>query len=96
MDVVSAVVAGDLLILQFGRGEQLLLVDPGLVTLPVQQVDEVLRGGIAGGAGGKGTASQTAQGGLHRIYPAAYRLQAVKIFTQTVPKNKAGLLAKPA
>ena len=25
-----------------------------------------------------------------------YRLQAVKIFTQTVPKNKAGLLAKPA
>ena len=55
--MVAAVIAGDLLHLQFGGGQQLLLVDAGLIALPVQQIDKVLCGGVAGGAGGKGAAA---------------------------------------
>ena len=61
--MVAAVIAGDLLHLQLGGGQQLLLVDAGLIALPVQQIDKVLRGGVAGGTGGKGAAAQAAQSG---------------------------------
>lgn len=57
--MVAAVAAPDMLMQMFRRGQQAGKIDPGRHPLRMQQVNQILRGRIAGGARRKGAAAQS-------------------------------------